>query len=337
MLGCGKRHAATRRRVKAIAFQFCVGLLLVIAPHGNAASRPCDLQFSLQNDKLRTFQPEAFGFSNHSLVIGGYALRAGRGETLASFLRASSADIEVSLKRYLDKNPTISPGDLVVLDLEPGGLGGDASSNKLRFRLPFLGELEPDIRDEVILAYRKRAATARRTLTDVKLGLYGVVIPLGKGYHGNQQTFAQRMIGYRRAGQLGLFDSFDYLIPSVYPRFGPADESRFDDWEALVRSSTRQAVEATVDLIDDIGEAGSKIGVAPMTTFWVFNGKDYTRHYRRSIPKEALARQVSYLFSFARVNKVLVWLPGEKPDMVGPVDMQVYGAELRRQLRKVCE
>ena len=57
----------------------------------------------------------------------------------------------------------------------------------------------------------------------------------------------RRMVGYRQAGCLGMYDELDFICPVLYHRFGvaDADPATIRQW---VARSTRQAIEGSLEL-----------------------------------------------------------------------------------------
>jgi hypothetical protein len=58
-------------------------------------------------------------------------------------------------------------------------------------------------------------------LPGLKLGLYQVIVPDGKGRPSD--AFERRMEGYCEAGRQGMYDHLDVICPVLYQRFGARD------------------------------------------------------------------------------------------------------------------
>lgn len=74
-------------------------------------------------------------------------------------------------------------------------------------------------RIDVENAYKTRIAAANSTFPLATIGLYGTVVPDGQG-DANAPTYKNGHDRLVEAGNRGLFDNLDYLVPVVYPRFG---------------------------------------------------------------------------------------------------------------------
>jgi hypothetical protein len=162
--------------------------------------------------------------------------------------------------------------------MEPNYPNPNPDPNDPRERIGFppagLGRYEddPTLQAALIQAYITRINVAREVLREkwptVKLGLYGVVVPDGKG--DEDDIFQQRMRGYRWARELGMFESVDYLVPVLYNRVGPSDvvlpsgDVDMDRLHRWIGRSTRQAISNSQRLTR---HNGRPIQLAPVLTF----------------------------------------------------------------------
>lgn len=277
----------------------------------------CDVRFSLQGRYASVLDLSAFGITNTSVTIHGAAFYAGKGIDEIRFICMDRKRIAKRLKEYL-KDRNLRPGldDLIILDMEPNYK--DASGESINFSPGSLGRYEcpsPEpygktMQDELIKAYIRRISVAREVFgkqwPTAKLGLFHVIVPDGKGRE--TDGFMQRMRGYRRAGELGMYDELDYLIPVLYHRFGPSDVpqsngsfdiARLRNW---VERSTLQALLETKTLTRRNGEA---IPLAPILTFWVNNGRSLDDN-QETLP-ELMALQLQILPADPAVKVILLW------------------------------
>ena len=90
----------------------------------------------------------------------------------------------------------------------------------------------PAQRSRIVDAYKLRIAAARSVFPHAKLGLYGTLIPDARGRIPDPTCngpnppdtpackYEARRLALRTAGNQGLYDQLDYLVPVLYPRFG---------------------------------------------------------------------------------------------------------------------
>ena len=310
------------------------------------SSRTCDLRFSLQGRYASVLDLSAFGITNAAVTIHGHALHAGNGIPEAEFIdlaKEGGKFIKARLHDYLRKsNLNFGSNHLVILDMEPGYV--DDKGNSVNFPPAGLGRYEGLIReetgrlmqDELIEAYSQRITAAREVLLKdwptVKIGLYGVVVPDGKGQE--DERFLQRMRGYKRARKLGMFDQVDYLVPVLYTRFGesdsPADLEKLHSW---IEASARQAITNSKKLTRHNGKT---IPLAPILTFWVANGK--SKHHEKAILHQTMGLQLRILRSYRSVGMIVLWSGKEtKEEMESDPDFKFESLDINNFLNNVDE
>ena len=271
---------------------------------------PCDLRFTLQGRYATVVDLSAYRIENSALTIHGFALQAGAGINEDQFINTPEDEITASLNTYLDRRG-LKPGrnDLLVLDMEPRYPDPTNPGKQISFSPGNLGRYNPERQAELVEGYVRRIIAARDVLvggqSSAKLGLYGVIVPDGKGEV--DARFRQRMEGYGRAGTLGLYDFVDFLVPVLYHRFGPNDVPANGgfDMEKLHRwigQSTRQAIVSTQRLRRRNGQT---IPVAPILTFWVANGN--SAHHHKVISPRTMSFQLQLLQAHCAVERILLW------------------------------
>jgi hypothetical protein len=268
----------------------------------------CDIRFSLQgayaSDELATGL-RALGIENTVVTIHGFALNAAKDVPESEFVDASVdalAEIRNRFTRYLEGRALPRPADLIILDMEPAG-----------FSPRDIGSLADSVRrDAVIGGYRQRIGTARavlldRNLPDVKIGLYQIIVPDGRGRP--TDAFAARMGGYDYAGRRGMYDELDYLCPVLYQRFGPGDgtDGEVRGW---LDASTRQGIDASLTLTRSDGRA---IPLCPLLTFWVANSPDVTTNAGTAVSPALILRQLRTLRRYRprEVEVIVLWAGSE--------------------------
>jgi hypothetical protein len=256
----------------------------------------CDLRFSLQNryvgDRLAV-DLDRSRISSRSVTVSGVALRAGKTVTLEEFVGADVPALRASFTRFLARHELPRAEDLVVLDLEPS----DVAPRHLG---TFSGREQRDH----IAAYRRRVRVARQVLREaglpgLRLALYQVIVPDGRGEP--TEAFEERMRGYSTAGEQGMYDDLDAICPVLYQRFGPddADDATLRRW---VDAAARQALVGSLSLRR---RDGTPIPLAPILSFWVFNGR--SRNNRQAVTPESVARQLGVVQQSAGVATIVFW------------------------------
>jgi hypothetical protein len=256
----------------------------------------CDIRFSLQNrhaGQCLTDELTRLGVSNHAVTISGRATISDKEIDREEFVRARPGAIRARLRAFLAEHELPRDHDLVILDIEPTG-----------FAPRQLGDFEGREQRELIAAYRRRIVVAREVLArtgrrDVRLGLYQVIVPDGRGRVTDE--FRRQMAGYRAAGCQGMYDELDFICPVLYQRFGrgDAEPGTLRRWSA---ASTRQGIEESLGLTR---RNGSRIPLVPVLSFWVFNGNSVNE--RDAVTPDSVARQLQAVQRSAGITAVLFW------------------------------
>jgi hypothetical protein len=204
----------------------------------------CDFRFSLQNRYAETSLVDElaqFGISNRAVTISGRATRSEKEISRTDFIGAKAEEIASKLSDFLQEHELPRDNDLVILDMEPKEIAPR-----------HLGEFENDkkLQRALIAAYRRRIRVARQVMRQtkrrgLKLGLYQVIVPDGKGR--STPEFEQRMRGYREAGEQGMYDQLDFTCPVLYQRFG-ADDAKPETLRKWTDAASRQGIERSLAL-----------------------------------------------------------------------------------------
>ena len=256
----------------------------------------CDIRFSLQN----RYASERFagalaklGISSRAVTISGRATRSEKEITEREFLDVKAEAIRATLSKFLEKNVLPRANDLVILDMEPEKI---APRN--------LGDFDGKQQRDLIAAYRRRIRVARQVfretgLPGLRLGLYQVIVPDGKGRPSD--VFQRRMCGYIEAGQQGMYDQLDFICPVLYQRFGP-DDAKPDTLRKWIAAAARQAIEESLVLTR---RNGDRIPLVPILSFWVFNGR--SNDDRSAVSHKSVARQLEIVQAADGVEAILFW------------------------------
>lgn len=257
----------------------------------------CDVRFTLMGRYPSELDLSDFGITNTAVTIHGYALRAGKDITEGEFIKTKEKEISDQWNDYIQEHE-LKPGrnHLLILDMEPRG-----------FSPARLGQYDDVSQKKLIKAYIRRIIVARQFVQEkwptVKLGLYQVIRPMSKGLRNDE--FIKMMSGYVRAGELGMYDFVDYLVPILYNRFGksdvdfPAEKPKLHLW---IERSTRQAITSSQKLTR---RNGHSIPLAPILTFWVANGN--SDHHHRVILPETMSLQLRILQEYSSVEMINLW------------------------------
>jgi hypothetical protein len=289
-----------------------------------------DIRFSLQGRYASVVDLSAFGVENTAVTLPGRALHAGDGINEAQFVGMSEGDIAGRLNSYLNRNNlTPGRGHLIILDMEPSYPDPNNPGEQISFSPSKLGNYkdDPKLQRKIINAYSLRIDVSRQVLRDkwpdgnFKFGLYGVIVPMGKGQ--KNEVFRIRMQGYRRARNLGMYDQVDYLVPVLFNRFGPRDvplpENDFDidKLNGWIEQATRQAITSSQRLTRTNGDA---IPLAPLLTFWVANG--FSDHNRRAVRPKTMSLQLQILREYPLVGIVVLWSGAETKEEMNDAGWQ---------------
>jgi hypothetical protein len=255
----------------------------------------CDFRFSLQNryaeDSLVDELAE-YGISNRAVTISGRATKSEKDISRTDFIGAKAEEIRTKLTDFLKEHELPRDNDLVILDMEPKGIA------PVR-----LGEFETDekLQRDLIAAYRRRIRVARQVLRQtkrpgLKLGLYQVIVPDGKG-----DSIEERMSGYREAGEQGMYDQLDFICPVLYQRFGPNDATpqRLRTW---LDATSTQAIDKSLTLTR---RNHTRIPLVPFLSFWVYNRN--SANNRDAVQPESIARQLQIVQDAEGIEAIVFW------------------------------
>jgi hypothetical protein len=265
----------------------------------------CDFRFSLQNryaeDSLVDELAE-FGMSNHAVTISGRATRSEKDISRTDFIGAKAEEIRIKLADFLEEHELPRDNDLVILDMEPKEIAPR-----------HLGEFENDkkLQRALIAAYRRRIRVARQVLRQtnrpgLKLGLYQVIVPDGKGR--STPEFEQSMRGYREAGEQGMYDQLDFLCPVLYQRFG-SDDAKPETLRKWIDAASKQGIDESLTLTR---RNRTRIPLVPLLSFWVFNGN--SDNDRDAVRPESVARQLRIVQDAVGIEAIVFWSAWQTTD-----------------------
>lgn len=285
---------------------------LLSCPYGNNLTNyaTCDYRLALQN-AYSELPVETYGISRRAWVIGAFALKAGNNETLGEMLSYSEAQIRTTFRNYLNNRPEINRDDLFIIDIEdeldPELIGNYSD--------------DPNLQNQVIDALKVRVHVARTELPNAKLALWNTVLPDPAGRQ--RQTFVERMDGYYLAGQRGLYDELDYMLPNVYTRYGINDS--VSNFNAL-NNMTRMALEYSQNLTRS--DNRTTLTVMPVLSFLVANGGSVNHH--EPVNRTMARQQIEFIQSYPSVEAILWWAGSDHYSPGGyDVDIVNYYGEVK--------
>jgi hypothetical protein len=95
------------------------------------------------------------------------------------------------------------------------------------------------MRARLARAFATRAEAARRKSPNAKLGFYGTLLADSRGRA--TAVYLARIEALVEVGERGLFDEIDFLVPVIYPRFGPNDNANaWGSYEAVHAQGDRR-------------------------------------------------------------------------------------------------
>ena len=258
-----------------------------------AAAPPLSLALQSKYSKLDL---TPYDIANDAWSISTYAFHADANMSIETFINASDADVEGSIRWYLGRKPALDPmtTDLLILDIEAP------------VHVKHIGKYahEPELHDQIILALKRRIDAARRVFPYAKLSLYGVIFPHPQG-HPDSKGVRQQMTAMRRAGELGMFDNLDYISPNLFQRWGVSDKR----YSTRVEDATRQGIEHSQQLTKS---DGTPIALAPILSFEVFNPN--SRHDQQIGSPQVTRLQTDILNQYPSVQRIVYWIGSDRRD-----------------------
>jgi hypothetical protein len=255
----------------------------------------CDFRFSLQNRYAQDSLVDEladFGISNRAVTISGRATMSEKDISRTDFIGAKAGEIRTKLEDFLEEHDLPRDNDLVILDMEPKDIAPR-----------HLGEFENDkkLQRALIAAYRRRIRVARQVMRQtkgLKLGLYQVIVPDGKG---RSTAIEKSMRGYREAGEQGMYDELNVICPVLYQRFG-SDDAKPETLRKWLAASSKQGIAESLTLTR---RNRSVLPLAPLLSFWVFNGN--SDNNRDAVQPESLVRQLRIVQDAVRIEAIVFW------------------------------
>lgn len=185
----------------------------------------------------RYSQPLSCGARRGVIVIAGrHFLQMGLPgtQTLQEFLDVEVDAVKARLDDYLADHPEISRDttEIMMMDVEqphPADLHTHAA----------------EVRTRIVDAYETRIEALADTFRNAKLCMYGTLNPDNRG-RPDAEDYLPRLEALRAAGDQGLYDRLDYLVPILYPRFGPGDNE--GPWTSY-RAYTEQGIDGSRHLL----------------------------------------------------------------------------------------
>ena len=203
--------------------------------------------------ETRYSQPLSWGAENGVIVISGRHFLQSRSlepSDMAVFLGRKQSEIQDRLEEYAADHPEVSKEttEILMMDVE----------------VPHPKDLhtytDDDVRYAIVDAYKTRIAAFKTTFRKAKLCMYGTLNPDPQG-RPDADAYPARLEALKEAGTWGLYDQLDYLVPVLYPRFGPNDGAA--RWTSY-RAYTEQGIDGSRQLLKS---NKTSLPVLPLTGF----------------------------------------------------------------------
>ena len=216
--------------------------------------------------ETRYSQPLSCGVRTGVIVISGRHFMQSRSlepPDLEAFLGRQQVEVEARLAEYAADHPEVSTQttEILMMDVEV------PHPNDLH-------ERAPDEQAAIVIAYKRRIAALATVFPMAKLCMYGTLNPDGRGRPENE-LYQARLEALKTAGTQGLYDQLDYLVPVLYPRFGPNDPEAA--WHSY-RAYTEQGIDGSRQLLKS---DNTSLPVLPITGFRIANKPGNTQHSRQ--------------------------------------------------------
>lgn len=256
----------------------------------------------------RYSQPLPCGAQTGVIVISGhFFLQVGAPNTpdLAAFVGKKQDEIEARLDHYISAHPEVSTqtSEILMMDVE------DPHPKDLH-------TYTPSEQDAIVAAYKTRIAGLKVKFPRAKLCMYGTLNPDGRGRPENR-TYQDRLEALKEAGTEGLYDQLDYLVPVLFPRFGPNDPA--GAWTSY-RAYTEQGIDGSRQLLRS---DKTSLPVLPVTGFRIANSPENTAHSDEllldlpvSDPLYSTLRVQLDVMAEKKVSLVVFWV-GMDSDLIG--------------------
>ena len=188
-----------------------------------------------------------------SISVNGSSVKSGKSHDIDAFLGFTKEEITETFASWVAKHDELTDDMIIILDMEH-----PIHPKELHEYLE-----NPTLFTAIIEAYRLRIKVAREVLPNNPIALYGTVVPHGQG---SESGFSDSRLGYVAAGEHGLYDDLDYLVPVIYHRFGPSDLN----FENRLNDMTHQALKEAAALRR---RDGSAIPLFPLLSLQIWNSK----------------------------------------------------------------
>jgi hypothetical protein len=255
----------------------------------------------------RYSQPLSCGARAGVIVISGhFFLQVGAPDTpdLQAFIDKDVAAIRERLEKYKEAHPEVGEEttEILMMDVE------DPHPKDLHAK----GDQQADI----VRAYRTRITALKQTFPKARLCMYGTLNPDGRG-RPDAPTYLARLAALQEAGDARLYDELDYLVPVLYPRFGPNDAPAA--WGSY-RAYTEQGIDGS-RLLRRSNK--TSLPVLPVTGFRIANDDEHTEHDDQllldlpiSDPLRSTLRVQLEVMAEKGVQQVIFWV-GKDSDLIG--------------------
>jgi len=209
---------------------------------GNGDFFTCDFRLVLQGGytdyDLSDLCVNNRGFSMHSSAILCKDSFPGYDDPIEGFIGQTEQQIQNKLNNYLNNHPELNTNttDYLLMNCEkpihPRRWGTLNDNETLQMRY--------------YNATKLRIQVVRETFPNATISLGPIIKPHKDGEY---NPILERIEGYVRAGEQGVYDELDCLETRVFFRYGPEEEN----YIALMENMTRQALDVSSNLTNSSG------------------------------------------------------------------------------------
>lgn len=232
-----------------------------------------------------------------SVAIHGSAVKGGSGATIEAFLAYSETEVETTFRNYMQNHGPFEKDEIIIIDIE-------SPVHPKKF-YEYLDDL--DTLEALVEAFKMRIKVVKSVVPTHPVALYGIVVPHGQG---SEEGFSGAYEGYQKAGELGLYDDLDYLVPVLYHRWGASDNSAETRQYDLVHQALSKAAALT-------NSAGQSVPLFPLLSLSVFNPNSL--HDRQAPLAAEVDAVVEMVLEYPEVDLFGFWTGDDESAPVGDI------------------
>jgi hypothetical protein len=213
---------------------------------------------------------------------------------LEQFLAYTADQVEDTFRSFMNNKGPFENDEIIIIDIE-SPIHPKEFNNHLE-------DLEA-----IVEAFKMRIDVVKSVAPTHPVALYGVVVPHGQG---SEEDWASTYEGYQKAGEFGLYDNLDYIVPVLYHRWGETDNNP----EERQRASVQQGLSKSAALTRTNGDS---IPLFPLLSLSVFNGN--SNHNHDAPLPEHVDQVVKIVLEYSEVELFGFWTGHDESAPVGDI------------------